>query len=232
MLPVAAASPPNLFDPQSLLPFLGPWALLGIAVIVFIESGLLFPFLPGDSLLVTAALLSSPLGLSPWLITAVAVVAAVAGDQVGYVIGRRFGRRLFSPDARVLKTARLEETERFFQRYGPAALVLGRFIPIVRTYVPLAAGAAELPYPRFIRWNVLGALLWVCGLVAVGFFLGGIPFVARNVDVLMIVVVLVSLAPIGVNLLLRAVRARRERQRARLGGMRSRALQARRPRLR
>ena len=189
----------NVLDPETLLPALGPWVLLGIAVIIFIESGVLFPFLPGDSLLVTAAILSSQLGLSPWTIAIVAVIAAIAGDQVGYLLGNRFGRRLFKPDARVLRTDRLEVAERFFAKYGPFALVLGRFVPIVRTYVPLAAGTAALRYRRFLMWNVLGAVLWVGSLTLVGVLLGGIPFVRDNIDVLAIVIVLVSVLPVAIG---------------------------------
>lgn len=201
-LALTAASA-NPLDPTALLHSFGSWALAGIAVVVFIESGVLFPFLPGDSLLVTAAILAPALGLSPPTIAIVAIIAAIAGDQVGYTLGRRFGRRLFTPDARVLKTSRLEEAERFFDRYGPAALVLGRFVPVVRTYVPLAAGTAGLHYPRFLLWNALGGILWASGLVAAGVFLGGIPLVANHIDVLMIVIVAVSVLPIVINVLLR-----------------------------
>ncbi|MBN9326212.1 DedA family protein [Cellulomonas sp. 73-145] len=163
---------------------------------IFIESGVLFPFLPGDSLILTAVLLRAPLGLSPWAIAVVALLAAVAGDQTGYWLGHRFGRRFFTDDARVLTTARLAEAERFFDRYGPVSLVLARFVPIVRTYVPLVAGTARLRYRRFLVWNVTGALLWVVGLTFVALLLGGIPFVAKNIDLLAIVVVVVSVLPL------------------------------------
>jgi len=183
-------------SPEHLLHALGPWALAGIAVMIFIESGVLFPFLPGDSLILTAVLLRAPLGLSPWAIAVVALLAAVAGDQTGYWLGHRFGRRFFTDDARVLTTARLAEAERFFDRYGPVSLVLARFVPIVRTYVPLVAGTARLRYRRFLVWNVTGALLWVVGLTFVALLLGGIPFVAKNIDLLAIVVVVVSVLPL------------------------------------
>ena len=163
---------------------------------VFIESGVLFPFLPGDSLILTAVLLRGQLGLSPLAIAGVAFAAAVAGDQTGYWLGHRYGRRFFKDDARVLTTARLGEAERFFDRYGPVSLVLARFVPIVRTYVPVVAGTARLRYRRFVVWNVTGALLWVAGLTLVAILLGGIPFVAHNIDLLAIVVVVVSVVPI------------------------------------
>lgn len=197
-------------DVQALLEAVGPWALAVIAGFVFIESGLLFPFLPGDSLLVTAGLAHRALGLSVPVIALVAFVAAAAGDQVGYLIGDRVGTRLFKDDARVLKTSRLRETEAFFARYGGRALVLGRFVPVIRTYVPLAAGSARYPYRRFLPWNLLGAFLWAVGVTVVGSLLGGVPFIADNIDVLLTVVVLVSVLPVIVD----GVRKRRRARRA------------------
>jgi membrane-associated protein len=201
----------DVLDPETLLPALGPWVLAGVAVIIFIESGVLFPFLPGDSLLVTAAILSPQLHLNPWVVAVVALAAAIAGDQVGYWLGSRFGRRLFKTYARLLTTERLETAEQFFAKYGPFALVLGRFVPIVRTYVPLAAGTAALAYRRFVMWNVLGAVTWVGSLTLVGVLLGGIPFVKNNIDVLAIVIVLVSVLPVVIGAFLRSRRERRER---------------------
>lgn len=186
-------------DPGPLLNALGPWALAGIAVMIFIESGVLFPFLPGDSLILTAVLLRGQLGLSPAIIGLVAVVAAIAGDQVGYLLGNRFGRRFFREDARVLKASRLREAEAFFEKYGGVSVVLARFVPIVRTYVPLVAGTARFRYRRFVMWNVSGAFLWAVGLVIVAVLLGGVPFVANHIDVLAVVVVLVSVLPIVVT---------------------------------
>ncbi|TSD11955.1 DedA family protein [Curtobacterium sp. KBS0715] len=203
----------HLFDAGSVLHAFGPAVLAGIAVLIFIESGVLFPFLPGDSLLVTAAITSAALGIAPWQVAVVASIAAVAGDQVGYWIGRRFGRRLFRAGARVLTTARLDEAEAFFTRWGGLSLVLGRFVPVVRTYVPLAAGTADMHYRRFILWNVVGAVGWACGLTVVGVLLGGIPFVARNIDVLMIVVVIVSILPILIGVVRKRARSRTDRSR-------------------
>ena len=195
-------------DVQSLLSSAGPWALVVIAVIVFIESGLLFPFLPGDSLLVSAGLAHEQLGLTVPLIALVGFLAAAAGDQAGYFLGHRFGSRLFKDDARVLKTSRLRETEAFFERYGGRALVLGRFVPVVRTYVPLAAGSARYPYRRFLPWNLIGAFLWAVGVTVVGSLLSGVPFITDNIDVLLAVVVLVSVLPVVLGQL-RKRRARR-----------------------
>jgi membrane-associated protein len=190
-----------MLDVGSFLSGLGPFAIGAVAVLVFIESGVLFPFLPGDSLLVTAGLLHEKLGLTVPLIAGVAFLAAVAGDQVGYLLGRSFGPRLFKDDAKVLKTARLRETEAFFEKYGGRALVLGRFVPIVRTYVPLAAGSAGYPYRRFVPWNVTGAFLWAVGVTVVGSLLGGVPVIANNLELLLAVVVVLSILPVLIGYL-------------------------------
>jgi membrane-associated protein len=193
----------HLLDAASVLHAFGPYVLAGIAVLIFIESGVLFPFLPGDSLLVTAAIISSALGITPWQVALVASLAAIAGDQVGYWLGKRFGRRLFRDDARLLTTARLGEAEAFFTRWGGLSLILGRFVQVVRTYVPLAAGTAQMHYRRFLLFNLTGAVAWAAGLTAVGVLLGGIPFVAQNIDVLMIVIIVVSVLPIFIGALRR-----------------------------
>ena len=200
-----------LFDPEALLPALGPWALAGISIMIFIESGVLFPFLPGDSLLFTAGLLHEALGLQVWTIALCAFVAAFLGDQVGYLLGNRFGRRWFTPDARILKTAHLEKAEAFFAKYGGVSLILGRFVPIVRTYVPLAAGTAGYRYPKFLLFNVVGAFVWAVGMVVLGSLLGGIPLIRDHVDVWAIVLVLLSVTPVLIAGLRSVLRARRER---------------------
>lgn len=203
------ASLPALMNAGSLLTSFGPWILAGVAAIIFIESGVLFPFLPGDSLLVTAAILRGDLHVRLAVLGAIAIAAAFAGDQVGFFLGRRFGRRLFKPQARILTTARLEEAEAFFAKHGPLALVLGRFVPIVRTYVPLAAGTARMPYSHFLRWNILGAAGWVIAMLAVGTLLGGIPGIAHSIDLIMIVIVALSVLPMVLKWMSRRRAARR-----------------------
>ncbi len=198
-----------LLDPQALLENLGPWALAGLSLIIFIESGVLFPFLPGDSLLVTAGLLHDKLGLAVATIAICAFVAAFLGDQVGYFLGSRFGRRLFKPNARILKTEYLERAEVFFARYGGPALILGRFVPIVRTYVPLAAGTSRYKYPKFLLFNVIGAFLWAVGLTVIGSLLSGFPFITEHIDILAIVIVVISVGPIVVHALIERRRAKR-----------------------
>ena len=200
-----------IFDPQSFLTGLGAAVLIGLAVMVFIESGLLFPFLPGDSLLFTAGLLAAGnvIHVPVWLVIVVAFVAAAAGDQVGYFLGHRFGRRWFRPDARILKTRHLDEAERFFAKYGGAALILGRFVPVVRTYVPLAAGTAEYRYPKFLVWNLTGAALWTITITSLGVLLGQIAFVRHNIDIIVTAIVIISVLPIAINVVVRLVRSGR-----------------------
>ncbi|MDO4665677.1 MAG: VTT domain-containing protein [Actinomycetaceae bacterium] len=190
-----------LHNPEALLLALGPYVLVGVALIVFVESGLLFPFLPGDSLLFTAGLLHVQLGLNLGVLIGVVIVAAVGGDQAGYWIGRRFGRHLFKPDARVLKTEYLQEAEEFFTKWGGPALTLARFVPIVRTFIPVAAGIAKMHYNQFFRWNVFGGVLWGGGMTILGVWLGQIPFVRNNIEIMAILVVLISVVPIAIGAL-------------------------------
>jgi membrane-associated protein len=195
--------PADLFDPAALLQGAGPWVLAVIVVIVFIETGLLFPFLPGDSLLFTAGLLSIPLALPLYILVPAAALAAVVGDQVGYSIGKTFGPRLFRPDARVFKTAYRDRADQFFLRYGARSLVLARFVPIVRTVIPPIVGTSALPYRRFLVWNAIGGVAWALALSLAGFWLGKIPLIADNVDLIAVVIVALSVVPVGIDLLRR-----------------------------
>lgn len=183
-------------DVAALLQSLGPWVLFGIGIIVFIESGVLFPFLPGDSLLVTAAALRHELNLSVWSLLIVAILAAIAGDQIGFWLGHRFGRGLFKEDAKVLSMKHLHRTEAFFHKWGPLALVLGRFVPIVRTFVPVSAGTANMHYKKFVGWNISGAIIWVFLMTAVGVVLGNIPGVTKSIEGIMLLIVFISVLPI------------------------------------
>jgi membrane-associated protein len=191
----AAAGTPSLLDPASLLAGLGPAALGVIAAMVFVESGVLFPFLPGDSLLFTAGLLHQQLHLTLPALIGVVTGAAIAGDQVGYMLGRTFGRRWFKDDARVLKTAHLTTTEDFFRRHGGAAVVLARFVPMVRTFAPLTAGIGRYGYKSFTLWNIVGALAWATSVTLLGTWLGHYEIIAKNIDVIAVVMVLVSVVP-------------------------------------
>lgn len=197
----------GLLDPSALLTGSGPWVLAVIVGFVFIETGLLFPFLPGDSLLFTAALLSATIALPIPVLIISAALAAIAGDQIGYLIGKRFGRRLFKPDARIFKTKYLDQADAFFAKYGAQSLVLARFVPIVRTYVPPVVGMSHLPYRKFLLWNVVGGAAWATIASLAGFWLGRIPFIANHVDLIAVAIVVVSVVPIAIEML----RARRSK---------------------
>ena len=204
---LAAASAPSALDtfigwfkdPESLLLAMGPWVLWGTLLIVLIESGVLFPVLPGESLLFTAGLLHGKLGLHLPALILGTVAAAFVGAQIGYFLGAKWGRRFFKPDARVLKTAHLEKAEHYFTDYGGRSLLIGRFIPFVRTFIPLAAGIARYPYTRFVFFNTLGALLWGAGFLVVGALLGNVPFIHDNLSVILAVIIAVSVLPVVIE---------------------------------
>jgi membrane-associated protein len=198
----------SILDPSALLTGAGPWVMVVIMAIVFIETGLLFPFLPGDTLVFTAALLAVPLGLPLWVLVLGTAVAAILGDQTGYHIGKRFGPRLFRPDARVFKTRYLNEADAFFTKYGGRSLVLARFVPIVRTYVPPVVGMSKLPFRTFLIWNTIGGAAWALILTIAGYFLGGIPLVANNVEIIAIIIAVVSIGPVVISF----IRNRRKSQ--------------------
>ncbi len=182
-----------------LLYALGPLAVFLVMAVVFTETGLLLGFfLPGDSLLFLAGALiaSHVIALPLWVLAAGVFVAAVAGDQLGYVIGRRYGPRVFSrPDSRFFRHENAERAQAFFARRGALAVVLGRFVPVVRTFVPVVAGVGKMPHRSFTALNVVGALIWAVGIVTVGFFFGGIPFVAAHIELITIAIAGVSLIP-------------------------------------
>ena len=176
-----------------------------LAAIVFAETGLLVGFfLPGDSLLFMAGFLASEAGghvLPPLPITAaVAFIAAVVGDQVGYLIGLRIGPSLFSrPGSRLFNPLNAVRAQAFFDRRGPSALVLARFIPIVRTFVPVIAGVGRMRYRTFLTYNIVGAAIWGIGVTTLGYFLGEIEIVKHNLELAAVVIVAISLIPIAVE---------------------------------
>ncbi|MGC9542337.1 DedA family protein [Streptomyces sp. UG1] len=180
------------------------FSLPGILLIVFAESGL-FAFLPGDSLLFTAGLfvaegnyITQPL----WLVCTLIVLAAVIGDQVGYMIGKFFGPKLFNrPNSRLFKQENLEKAHEFMEKYGPKAIVLARFVPIVRTFAPIVAGAGRMKYATFLTYNVVGGIAWGCGVTLAGYWLGQIEFIKTNVEAILVLIVFVSVVPIIIEFL-------------------------------
>lgn len=193
----------RFLDPEWLISTFG---LIGILALVFAESGLLIGFfLPGDSLLFTSGLLIADgryLHQPLWLMCLLISVAAIAGDQFGYLFGRRFGPALFRrPDSRLFKQENLARARDFFARYGARSIVLARFVPIVRTFTPIVAGASHMHYRTFLLYNVIGGSLWGCGVTVLGYFLGQVAFVRSNIEFILIGIVLVSVVPIGIELL-------------------------------
>lgn len=199
-LPVSALD--YLRDPDLLINTLlnnfGGWMVGIVALMVFIESGVLFPVLPGDSMIFTLGILHARIPVPLPVTLLVLLFAAVLGNSVGFFLGEKFGRRLFKDGSRFLSTENLHRAEEFFNRYGGRSLVLARFVPFVRTFVPIVAGIASYRYVSFLLWNVLGAVLWIVGFLAAGVALGGIPLIANNVEVIAIIIVIVSVLPMVV----------------------------------
>jgi len=172
--------------------------LLMVCIIVFVETGLFFGFfLPGDSLLVTAGVFAAAGDLNLAALLGAASACAVIGDQVGYWIGRKAGRALYSrPDSMFFKRRHLERAHAFYEKYGGKTIVLARFVPIIRTFAPPVAGAAEMNYRRFVFYNVMGGLLWVWSMVLVGFLLGRtVPNLDRHIHLVIAIVVFLSVLP-------------------------------------
>lgn len=195
-----------------LLSTLGPAAVLLLMAVAFAETGVLLGFfLPGDSLLFAAGVLvaTEVLGLPLWLVGLLVATAAAAGDQVGYLVGRRFGPAVFRrPGARFLRPEHVERAHAFFERHGRKTVVLARFVPMARTLTPVLAGTGRLDRRVFTAYNLLGASAWTAVLLTAGYFLGGVPFVAHHVELLTVGLVAVSLAPAALALLRRGLRAR------------------------
>ncbi|MCG2801350.1 MAG: VTT domain-containing protein [Cellulomonas sp.] len=205
---------PDFLDPQHLIDSFGAWALLGIMLVIFIEVGLLFPILPGDSLLFTAGALVAQQNLNVpvniWQLSGILILTAFAGTQSGYWIGRLVGPRLFDrPDSKIFKQKYIDQTHAYFERYGGRTLVIAQFVPFVRTYASVAAGVGRMPYGHFAKFNAVGVVLWAGGVTWLGYALGTIPFIAKNIEVLLVLIVLVSVVPIVFEVL-------RERRKAKV----------------
>jgi len=187
----------DLFDPKSLIETFGT---IGLILIIFAESGLLLGLIfPGDSLLVTAGLLASEhkFGLNIWIVAGGAFVAPVAGAQVGYWLGHRYGPGLFKrPDSRIFKREYVDRSHEFFDKHGAKTIVIARFVPFVRTLVPMMAGIGEMNRRTFFTYNVIGAALWAAGVTLVGFGLGkSIPDVDKYLLPIIGLIILISLIP-------------------------------------
>ncbi|WGW12223.1 VTT domain-containing protein [Saxibacter everestensis] len=180
-----------------------------ICIVVFIETGLLFPLLPGDSLLFVGGLLvaEGTIAQPLWLVCLCVLLAAFAGDQTAYLIGRKLGPKIFHKrGARFLKPEYLEKTNDYFAKYGGRTIIIARFVPIVRTFAAVVAGASSMHYRTFVAFNAIGAAAWGIGVTVLGFFLGQISFVKENIELILVLIVLISVIPIVVEYL----KARRE----------------------
>lgn len=169
----------------------------GVTAIIFIETGLLFPFLPGDSLLVTAGLVAVTGTLNVWTLGLLCSVAAIVGDQIAYAIGRRSGQALFSrPDSRWFKQEHLRAAQAFYEKHGGKTIILARFMPFARTFAPVVAGAARMHYPMFVFYNVMGGLLWIWSMLLTGYYVVRlIPGLEAHVEQLIIGIIVVSVLP-------------------------------------
>ena len=197
-------------QPAELISSLGALSMIAVMVMVFAETGLLVGFfLPGDSLLFAFGLAISG-GIVPvplWLACLLISTSALIGDQTGYWIGRKAGPKVFNrPESRFFSQQNVSRTNSFFERYGNRAVVLAHFVPVMRTFVPVAAGIGQMSYRRFLRYNIIGVLAWGSGVTLLGAVLGNIPFVAEHVEYFTIGFVIVSTIPIIIEVL----KARRE----------------------
>lgn len=190
-------------DPQNLIEGFGAWALLGIAAIVFAETGLLVGFLlPGDTLLLISGVLtfSGVIGFDIWWVCLAISAAAFLGGEVGYLIGHKAGPRVFErKETGLFSVENVRRTNHFFERFGGFAVIVARFVPIVRTFAPVAAGVGHMNYKKYSLYNAVGAVIWGSGLTYLGYLLGYIPFlrdfVVENIDLILIGAVLLTLIP-------------------------------------
>jgi membrane-associated protein len=195
----------------------GPWLYAILFAVVFAETGLVVtPFLPGDSLLFVAGAVAAGVagaGLDVHVVVGVLIAAAILGDSVNYAIGRWIGPKVFEHESRWIKREYLTQTQAFYDRYGAVTIIIGRFVPIVRTFAPFLAGVAQLRYPRFLAYNVVGGIVWVGSLVYAGYLFGNLPWVKQHLTLIVIAIVVVSLIP-AVATFVRERRARVAAKRA------------------
>lgn len=190
-------------DPETIIQGAGPWALLVVCFIVFAETGLLVGFLlPGDTLLVITGLLAfyPGIGFDIWWVALAIGVAAFLGGEAGYLIGHKAGPRIFErKETGLFSIENVKRTNKFFERFGGIAVILARFVPIVRTFAPVAAGVGHMDYRKYTLYNLIGALIWGAGLTYLGFLLGYVPvlgdFVREYIDVILIGAVLITVIP-------------------------------------
>ncbi|MBF8659099.1 MULTISPECIES: DedA family protein [Pseudomonas] len=181
----------------------GPWIYAILFAVIFCETGLVvMPFLPGDSLLFIAGAVAAGGGMDPVLLAGLLMIAAILGDSTNYVIGRTAGERLFSnPNSKIFRRDYLQRTHDFYERHGGKTVTMARFLPILRTFAPFVAGIARMHYPRFLGFSIAGTLLWVGGLVTLGYFFGNVPFIKQHLSLMVVGIIVLSLVPMILGLL-------------------------------
>ena len=181
---------------------LGNWTYLLLFIIIFCETGLVVtPFLPGDSLLFAVGLTAAFTTLNVHIVAITLVFAAILGDSCNYFIGRYIGDKIFKPDARILKTAYLDKSQSFFNKHGAKAIILARFIPIIRTLMPFTAGMSRMNYPKFVVLGVLGAFIWVYTITYTAFFFSNNNFVKNNFSLIVMAIIAISILPAAISIL-------------------------------
>ena len=175
----------------------GTWLYAILFAIIFAETGLVvFPFLPGDSILFISGTVVAIAGLNVHMLVGLLILAAILGDSVNYTVGHYIGPKAFrEPDSRWFKRAYLVKTQAFYEKYGGLTIIIGRFVPIIRTFAPFLAGVAGMSYPRFLCYNIVGAVLWIASLVYAGYLFGNIPWVKQNLTWIVVGIIVVSLLP-------------------------------------
>jgi membrane protein DedA with SNARE-associated domain len=197
-LAAVSALGPEWIQPTYILEKFGTAAFIAVLVIIFVECGLLIFFLPGDSLLFVTGLFISTgaIHVPLWLACILLSLAAWAGNLSGYAIGRKVGPALFHrPDSKLLNPEGIAKTHAFFEKYGPKAIVLGRFVPIVRTFITAMAGVGRMDYRVYGTYSLIGGVAWAAGLTILGYFLGQNAFVQKNIELIVVLIVAVSLLP-------------------------------------
>jgi len=174
----------------------GTWTYGILAGVIFMETGFVVtPFLPGDSLLFAAGTFASLGSLNPFLLFGLLATAAILGDTVNYHIGQYIGERAFSGEIKFLKQEYLEKTQQFYDKHGGKAIILARFVPIIRTFAPFVAGIGTMKYRKFISYNVVGGIIWVALFISMGYFFGNIPFVQKNFEFVIFAIIGISFIP-------------------------------------
>ncbi|MFM8246761.1 MAG: VTT domain-containing protein [Burkholderiaceae bacterium] len=189
----------------------GVWVYALLFAIVFAETGLVvFPFLPGDTLLFIAGAFCANGLMNASLLMLLLIIAAVSGNTVNYLIGRALGQRVFTHDYRWIDRHALEKTHAFFEQHGGKTIILARWLPVIRTFAPFVAGVSDMGFTRFQIFNVAGALLWVIGLVMAGYFFGNIPVIRDHLNTIVLIGVAAAAGPVALAAMIRWVRGRRQ----------------------